>query len=248
MVTEIRGISKHSKLYLDQYGSIIERSFSDLPFPHLSVNLSVEDLRLLDRENRDVKYPGYSYSVNNKVAKTQSSEIASFYNNLSLSFAYDVFEDFIRKLPPVIYDSGKDKNIIEKFLEKYRQRSKADAGFSNFNPGSNNSNHFRILRTLLPDLKGIEEKNNRKIDLSIWYKCFSIYRHSIVHNKMAFNEEKHKKELKEVKSYFPVKQIDNERLVFWIDLETLETNLGIIADYAYLLIKLINEKYGLEIK
>ena len=162
-----------------------------------------------------------------------------------MSYGYELFETFIKRTLSIIADF--DESIITENVKQYELKNKyAEICFDNLSSGSNNENYFKVLRRICPDILKTEQQNCRKLNLSDWYKAFSIFRHSVIHKNIVCTTESYEKNKNMIEKYFPI--IENENtLKFKITYNNLDDNLILIGEYAHLISSELGKKYEFKI-
>jgi hypothetical protein len=110
--------------------------------------------------------------------------------------------------------------------------------------GQNNEELFRFLRSLAPDLVGIEVKNAKRVDLARWYKVAAVVRHASTHsNGVVEPEQRAKVDDGLLQRWFPGEDVDGT-YALRISVTAVDDALQTFAEYGFLIFKLLCQKAG----
>jgi len=231
-------LSKYSKLYLEQTETIKDK----IPDFALGTNLIISDITGPTDNGWEFNYPTYGqHQVKLSEYEKEVDLLIKRETGYTLSQAYEVFSSFLKSQ---IRDFLKARpEFIRSFTgKKLEVASQLQKGIREVRTGKNNKELFNILKLLSPKLELSKESNNKNLNLSIWYECFSFFRHSYVHVGGKFSSrESDLVKLSEggkeyLKHFFPY-IVDNENCRFQIERKIGDNNLKLISEYAFLIFK-----------
>ncbi|GAG76371.1 unnamed protein product, partial [marine sediment metagenome] len=205
----------------------------------------------------------YKVTLSNYNEQTQN--LIFDYSSFILLQAYESFTVFCKSLLSQyfsLYNNQafrlravrlKKQNILTHFF-KTLINNKGNEGKKDFNYfmeniycGKNNSNLFKYLRKISGHYKQFEIVNNKKINLSDFYKVFAISRHVITHNGSKITDKLKgglsKNQLK-IFTYFINKECNKIELTQ----EKLSHILVLISEQAFLIYKSFSIESGLNWK
>lgn len=250
VLSQLKGINCQTENYLASQSRRIEKNFGQMPFSHLTSNFILNDLKAKTLQESKQIFLGNSYGADNKNASEQIKSNINFYFSLSLSYSYEVFEIYIRRLLRII--EHHDSNTIINNIVNSDLRDQSVTKSINNLKSSNNDTYFKIIRRILPEVARIEQKNCRSTNLSEWYQAFSNYRHSVTHGNLICSNDKYIKYKRLTDRYFPVTRHCNspdcEKWRFQVSYDALTVNLTMLGEYGYLIASEFGNKYGFKIK
>ena len=140
-----------------------------MPVSPLTSNYLLRDLSATSLDDSREYFHSSSYGVEIENAPEQIETNKNFYFCLTLSYAYELFEIYIKELLRIIEKHDKTtfiengNNLWEKDKEKLLANLRT----------KDNDKYFTILRRIAPRILEFEQKNCREINLQQWYKAFS---------------------------------------------------------------------------
>ncbi len=102
VMCELKGISYHTGNFLDNQAKRVKKVFGDMPISPLTSNYILRDLSASTLENSTEYFPNTSYGVDAGNASEQVEVNKNFHFCLTLSYAYELFEIYIKELLKII--------------------------------------------------------------------------------------------------------------------------------------------------
>jgi len=151
----------------------------------------------------------------------------------TISQAYEAFQTFLKDITATYLwiHGGEDKDI-EHWKESVREHCWKKVDF------------LALLREIAPELKEVEQQNNRTIELSEWHSVAAAVRHAATHSNMLIkSNEMHKwSQVKHdlLAHFFPGTYTDGG---YRLDLcrKDADSNLNLFAEYAFTVFKSLSK-------
>jgi len=214
--------------------------------------LSITDLTGPTHEGWPYNYPIGGLLVKGHEFAKMKEEIIRRISCFSVAQGYEAFETFLKDTTARYLHRNQgiaDVNDVQDFEKQCCRSNKSDVkywtAFVRFARktygGKDNDKLFGFLRKVTPELEVAENKNNRDMDLTKWYKAASVARHAITHSRLEIPEDSWRYLDKNDKIYFPCKNVGHRHFLA-LERKNAENCLSMFAEYGFLIFKCLSKQ------
>lgn len=211
---------------------IVEKRNLNLSDISEETSLVIRDLTEQPKNGWPIYYPSGQFVSRGEAYIRISDVLVNRESAWTISQGYEAFETFIKDVTTLFLYKDSQYADIEFWGKLIRQSRKKNVEI------------LKLLGEVAPELKKFEQKNNRNIDLTKWYKVVSEVRHASVHSNMLI---KHKamsswsgSDKKLLAGLFQGRYTDDGYLLE-PTIKNARCNLTLFAEYAFLIFKCLSK-------
>jgi len=231
----------------------LDKSNLELSSISAGAALVIRDLTEYPEDGWAVYYPTGSFVSQGEVYLQMIDVLVSREAAWTVSQGYEAFETFLKNIAAAFlfrhsqYADANQLTKLDSMPTKSAVKPERFEYWEEFIARSyrTNSELFKFLRKIAPELDEAEKRNNRNMDLKEWYIVVGEVRHAVTHADMLIKPKRmHSWSLARHElliNWFPGKDKIDDGYEPELDRKGAESNLKLFAEYAYTVFKCLSK-------